>query len=431
MFGNINREASIVHIDCDAFFASCEQAKDPRLRGHPIVTGKERGIISSASYEARALGIKRGISLREAKAICPELVILPSDYETYSIYSRRLFQIIERFTPTVEEFSIDEAYCDIAGLRRIHRLPYPAIAKLIKSTIQKELDVTVSVGVSLTKTLAKIASRHRKPDGFTEVSSCKLKEFLKNVPLERVCGFGPNTVALLNKCGIYMVSDYVARPVGFSDKLLGKTGVELWYELCGNPIYKVCPGVKDKYLSISKTKTFVPPSCDKSLVKAHLMRNLESAFIKLRRHGLSTSSLTIYLRKSDFEGYYLEGRLDRHSSATLDFTGLCSRLFDALFVENAEYRATGVLLSDILPEGADNRTLFDDPAKIAKIADISKSIDVVNGVYGKYAVHLAAAHQALSNKNPHPRNEPVRRKTELLKGETARKRLRIPRLELV
>ena len=129
---------AIAHVDCDAFFASVEQAIDPSLKGKPVVTGKERGIIACASYEAKAFGIKRGVSLRDAKRACPGLVILPSDYETYSIYSERMFSIMRRFTPDVEEFSIDEAFCDLTGLRRVYRASYKDISRLMKEEIEKD-----------------------------------------------------------------------------------------------------------------------------------------------------------------------------------------------------------------------------------------------------------------------------------------------------
>jgi len=420
---------AIAHIDCDAFFASCEQARDPRLKGKPLVTGKERGIISCASYEAKALGIKRGLDLVDARRICPELVVLASDYETYSIYSERVFEIIRRFTPTVEEYSIDEAYCDLTGLRRIYRSSYKDIARQIKDAIHKELDITVSVGLGLTKTLAKVASRHQKPDGLTTVPGYDLHSFLKGMPLERVCGFGPNTVALLNKCGINDVLGYITRPLDFADKLLGKVGRELWHELRGEAVYEISTDKKEKYLSISKTKTFSPASSVRALVKAHLMRNLESAFIKLRRHGLAAKTLSVYLKTVDFKYAGLSGELDRHSSSTLDFTGLCGRMFGMVFDGNIFYRATGVILTDIVSEGTDSRTLFDDPVKIKGIADISKAVDAINTSYGKYAVHIAATNPALTDRREHPRNAVASRKCDLLKGETFRKRLRIPLLK--
>ena len=421
---------AIVHIDCDAFFTSCEQSRTPSLKGRPLVTGKERGIISCASYEAKALGIKRGVSLRDAKKICPSLIILPSDYETYSLYSERLFAIVRRYTPDVEEFSIDEAFCDITGLRRLYRASYEDIAIRIKDDVQKELDITVSVGLSLSKTLSKIGSRYKKPNGFTALPGYKLHEFLKDIPLEMVCGFGPNTVSLLNKFNINTVLDYIKIPVAFADKLLGKIGRELWYELRGQSVYALSKQKKEKYLSISKTKTFMPSSADKDVLKSNLMKNLESACIKLRRHKLSAGYITIYLRRDDFSGVGHEARLSRHSSSTLDFTGVCAELFEMVFKRGSLYRATGVILSEIVPEGVDQRTLFDDPVKIKDVIQLSKSVDSINEKYGKHAVHIATSQYAADHAKDHPRNEVAWRKTELLKGETFRKRLNIPLLKM-
>src|SRR5512140_3887596 len=140
---------ALVHIDCDAFFASCEQAVHPELRGKPVITGKERGIVAAASYEAKAKGITRGVSLYDVKKICPDAVIVPSDYETYSLFSVRMFGILKRFSPDVEEYSIDEAFVDLTGLRRSYHGSYEVIAEKIRKTVETELGITVSAGISL------------------------------------------------------------------------------------------------------------------------------------------------------------------------------------------------------------------------------------------------------------------------------------------
>src|SRR5512143_740842 len=140
---------AILHVDADAFFASCEQAIHPELRGRPVITGKERGIVAAASYEAKARGVSRGVRLSEVKKICPEAVILPSDYETYSLFSVRMFEILRRFSPDVEEYSIDEAFVDLTGLRRSSHGPYELIARAMQTAIETELGITVSAGVSL------------------------------------------------------------------------------------------------------------------------------------------------------------------------------------------------------------------------------------------------------------------------------------------
>ena len=139
---------AILHIDGDAFFASCEQSRNPAYQGKPVITGKERGIVASMSYEAKRRGVTRAMRLREALTVCPDAIVVPSDYETYSLLSTRMFAIVRRFTPDVEEYSIDECFADITGLQRPLKLSYPQIAARIKQTLDIELGFTFSVGLA-------------------------------------------------------------------------------------------------------------------------------------------------------------------------------------------------------------------------------------------------------------------------------------------
>jgi len=417
----------ILHIDCDAFFTSVEQALNPELKGKPVVTGKERGIVACASYEAKALGVKRPMRLFEARKTCPRLICLPSDYETYSLYSKRLFEIVRRFTPTVEEYSVDEAFAELSGLRRVYRAGYPEIAWRIKQTVQKELGLTVSVGLSASKTLAKIASKENKPNGFTVVRARELHQFLPKILLERVCGFGPNTVALLQKNGLRSVWDYVLKPERWARQLLGKIGVELWHELRGNAVYAIVTAEKESYASISKTKTFTPPSSEKDFVRAQLIRNLESAFIKLRRHKLRAKKLAVFLRRQDFSSAGLEAEFDRSTSSTLDAVHRASDLFEKIFHPGYSYRLTGIVLSKLEEDGGIQYSLFDDVPRIQALKSLDKVVDGVNELYGKHALHLGSTlwlgkyRQHVSERGDFPQ-----RKRELLRGETFRQRLNIP-----
>lgn len=417
----------ILHIDCDAFFTSVEQALHPELKGRPVVTGKERGIIACASYEAKALGIARGVSLIEAKKICPGLVCLPSDYESYSLFSKRMFEIMRRFTPEVEEYSIDEAFAELSGLRRIHRAGYSEIAWKMKETLQRELGLTVSVGLSSSKALAKIASKEKKPDGFVVVRVSELHQFLPKIALERVCGFGPNTVALLHKQGLKSVWDYVNKPLPWARKLLGKIGAELWHELRGQPIYPIVTTPKKDYASVSKCKTFTPPSQNKNFVFAQLTRNLESAFIKLRRHGLSARGISIFLREQDFRTRGLEVLLDRHMSSALDAAGPVHTLFDKIFEPDRMYRLTGVVLFNLCASRNIQHSLFDDVPRIEAYQRLDAVIDAAGSKYGKHALSLGMSlwlgrhKQHLSERGDVPA-----RKKNLLPGETFRQRLGLP-----
>lgn len=422
---------AIVHLDGDAFFASCEQAIHPELKGRPVITGAERNIVSSMSYEAKARGIKRAVALWQAKQMCPEVVILPSDYETYSLISKRLFSIMRRFTPDVEESSIDEGYCDLKGLRRLYRTSYEDIAHQIQQTIERELDIPISLGLSVTKILAKLASKYKKPHGFTAVPGYDVHLFLKQIPVGEVCGFGPNTTALLLKQGVRTVWDYVSRPEAWVKKLLGKIGIELWLELRGQKVYTLNTELKSSYDSISKTKTFTPPSDSFDYVKAQLLRNTESAFIKARRYSLRTKRLIVYLKQQDFKTAGFQIDLNRATSCHLEAFKWIEEAFKQLFVPRALYRATGVVLLCLEEDGSVQFDLFEDPVRVTAMSRLSKSVDEINRMYGKHTVAVATGlylekrKQELGVKT-NSRNLVAQRKQDLLKGETYRQHLNIP-----
>ncbi len=419
---------AIAHIDCDAFFASVEQSLDPSLKGKPVIVGKDRGIAAAFSYEAKRKGVVRAMQLSEIKKLCPDAVFLPCDYETYSLVSRRFYGILRRFTPDVEEYSIDEAFADITGLRRVYHGSYESIAQEMKDTLERELGITVSIGLSLTKSLAKICSRDNKPSGLTCVKGYELKDYLKQVPTYCVCGFGPASVELLAKHGVRTVWDYVERPETFARSLLGKIGSELWHELKGEAVYKVIKEKKEGQASLSKTKTFTPPSNVRDFVRAQLIRNMESAFIKLRRHRLRTKEIGVYLKDSDHRGRGLAADLTKHTDSPLEGVKIVSALFDKLFDPRVKYRATGVWFNDLEGGVETQRDLFEDPARIAALRDISKAIDEAASIYGKHALHLASS-DVLKDYRQHlgDRGDFSSRKLDPLKGENFRQHLGIPR----
>ncbi|MEE8432270.1 MAG: DNA polymerase IV, partial [Candidatus Desulfatibia sp.] len=422
---------AILHLDADAFFASCEQAVQPSLKGKPVVTGKERGIVSAASYEAKRRGVKRAMRLFEAKKACPETVFLPSDYEMYSIFSVRMFEIIRRFSPTVEEYSIDEAFVDLSGLRRVHHASYEKIAEKMRDTVERELDIPVSVGVSLTKVLAKLASKHKKPHGLVAVTGRDIPLFLQKFPIEKVWGIGKNTAALLRKFGVDTALDFARKDERFVAKRLSKPYREIWNELNGRTAYPVSTESKSSYKSISKTKTFTPPSSDKAYVFSQLFKNLENACIKARRHNLAAKKLILLTRSHDFRDQGLECRLDRPSSYPMEISEIVKEGFNALYREDILYRLTGVVLADLMPVRNVQFSLFDDAVKIEKMSRIYDVMDLLAGKFGKHAVHHAASLQAnLRAQHEGERGNVSLRKTELLKGENSRQRLGLPFLQI-
>ncbi len=421
---------AILHVDADAFFASCEQAINPQLKGRPVVTGKERGIVAAASYEAKSRGIKRGMRTFEVKRICPDAVILPSDYETYSLFSVRMFNIFRRFSPDVEEYSIDEAFVDLTGLRRAYHGSYQSIAGKIQDTVKKELGITVSIGVSLSKVLAKIGSKHKKPAGLVMIPGRDIHLYL-NLPLGDVWGIGPNTAAYMSKFSVFTALDYARKDEAFVTRYLSKPHLEIWHELNGRSVYPVLSVSKDNYKSISKAKTFTPASSDEIFVYAQLSKNLENACIKARRHKLAAIRLIIFLRGQDFRSRGLEIKLNSPTSYPADMLSALRNGFNHIYRHGVLYRQTGVVLAGLVPDNRLQMTLFDDPVRIEKMSKIYCAVDEISERYGKHAIqHASSLPAKLQTQHEGDRGDVPRRKTELFKGENTRQRVGLPVLNI-
>jgi len=422
---------AILHIDADAFFVSCEQALDPSLRGKPVITGKERGIVSALSYEAKALGVKRAMRLFEAKKICPHIVALPSDYEAYSLFSLRMFEIMRRFSPDIEEYSIDEAFVDITGLRSLYHCSYMEIAGKIQAAIRKELDISVSIGISTTKVLAKLASKHRKPAGLTAISGKEIHHYLAGLPIEKVWGIGPNTTARLNKLGIGTPLEFVRKDEGFIKRQLSKPYIEIWNELRGTSIHPVRSEAKRDYKSISKGKTFTPPSTEEEFVFAQLSKNLENACIKARRHGLAARRLSIVLRRQDFSDIGTELKLSRPSAFPAELFGTLRAGFEHIFETTTLYRSTTVVLSGLISPGPTQYGLFDDVLRIEKISKIYEALDGASKKFGKHSLcHGSSLLTKLQAQHEGERGDASRRDKELFRGENGRQKLGLPLLNM-
>ncbi len=422
---------AILHLDADAFFASCEQAIHPELRGRPVITGKERGIVAAASYEAKAKGVQRGVRLSDVRKICPGAVILPSDYETYSLFSVRMFEILRRFSPDVEEYSIDEAFVDLTGLRRSFHGPYELIARKMQEVVQQELGLSVSVGVSLSKVLAKIGSKHRKPHGLTMVPGRDIHRFLETLPVGKVWGIGPNTAAFLGKHGIRTALDFARKDERFVQQQLSKPYQEIWHELNGRSVYPVTIEPKTSYQSISKTKTFTPPSRDEGFVFAQLSKNMENACIKARRYRLAATRLVVFLRRQDFSDTGVEIRLTSPTAFPTELFGALREGFRTLYRSDALYRQTGVVLAGLVPEEGIQHSLFDDVAKIEKMARVYRAVDILSEKFGKHAVqHAASLPTKLQAQHEGERGDVPVRRSALLRGESLRQRLKMPMLHV-
>ncbi|MGC2425011.1 MAG: DNA polymerase IV [Nitrospirota bacterium] len=422
---------AILHVDADAFFASCEQALHPELKGKPVITGKERGIVAAASYEAKRRGVTRAMRLFEVKKVCPDAVILPSDYESYSLFSMRMFEILRRFSPDVEEYSIDEAFVDLTGLRRMYHGSYGTIAEKIQHTIQTELDISVSIGVSLSKVLAKIGSKYKKPHGLTLIPGREIHTYLGKLPIDSVWGIGPNTAAYLNKFEVRTALDFAKKDEWFIKQHLAKPYQEVWNELNGRSVLRVTTETKSTYQSIGKSKTFTPPSSDETFIFAQLSKNLENACIKARRYRLVALRLVLFLRTQDFKDVGIEMQLNHPSAYPVELMEVLREGFGQIYNSRNLYRSTGVVLTGLMEEGQMQYGLFDDVMRIEKASKVYTAVDELSKRFGKHTVQQAASLPVKEQaQHEGERGDVPVRKADLFKGENERQRLGVPMLHV-
>ncbi len=423
---------AILHIDGDSFFASCEVARNPSLRGKPVVTGQERGIASSMTYEAKRLGVTRGMKLHDIKRICPEAVILPSDYETYGLYSQRMYDIVRRYTPAVDEYSIDECFADLTGLRRSLRMPYAEMARRIKHELDSSLGITFSIGLSVNKVLAKVASKWKKPSGLTIIPGREIHTFLKDLPVGKVWGIGPNTENYLAKFGIRTALDFALRDVSWVKSHLSKPFQEIWQELRGDFVFPLNTEAKHDYQSISKTRTFTPPSSDRDFVLSQLSKNIENACIKMRRHGLFTKEFFFYLKTQDFHHAGLEMKLQSSVCIPEVIIKSVRDQFDRVYKKGVLYRATGIVLMKLHSVEAQTLDLFGRLDRVQNITRVYEAVDRVAERYGKHTLFLGSSFIAMKQEqHKGERGTPTDRRRPVFPGETLRKHINIPILGVV
>lgn len=428
---------AILHIDGDAFFASCEQSLHPELRGKPVITGRERGIAASVSYEAKARGVLRGMPIHEIKKICPDVIWLPSDYETYSLLSKRFYDIVRRYTSDVEEYGIDECFADITGLRRPLRKSYPDIAAAVQYELSRELGCTFSIGLSCTKVLAKLGSKWKKPFGLTVMPTRSIPDFLAQTPVEKLWGIGPQTTALLNKYRIVTALDFAQRSEDWVKDNLSKPFYEIWQELNCKSVMPLVLAEKESYYSIQKFKTFTPPSTDRAFVFSQLSKNIENACIKVRRYHQAAKEVVFCLRTQDFRNYGLSVKLSRQSNFAHEIVKVAESVFDELYRPNVLYRQTGVVLAGLTTDEQPQLDLFGSHLKAEAWSRVYEGIDDLAAKFGKHTVFLGSSFSAQArpyqavgpgNRPQHvgSRGDQPVRKVELFKGESSRRRIGIP-----
>jgi len=311
---------SIVHLDADAFFASVEQAADTRLRGKPVAVGGEsRGIIASASYEARKFGIYTPMPTALARRLCPKLIVLPGHYDLYEEFSNGMFAYAYDFTPDVERTSIDEGYFDLTAN---HKKPAVEIALTISKAIRQSLKITVSEGVASNKLISQIASKLNKPSAFENVPGGQEKQFIQPLPNRWLPGIGPKTSARLNAAGLAKIRHVAATPVEMLELVLGRQALTIRQFAHGIDERPLVPA-REPQKTFSQQETFASDLTDEEYIAATLRRMADDLFAKVRAEQRTIRTLTVTVR-------YNDRAEDQVSESLLEPTDLETEVYDRL-----------------------------------------------------------------------------------------------------
>jgi DNA polymerase-4 len=298
------RPRSILHLDMDAFFAAVEQRDRPELKGRPVIIGADprggrgRGVVSTASYEARRFGVGSAMPISQAFRACPDGVYLPPDIELYSRESRRVMDILRRVTDRVEPVSIDEAFLDVTAGERAFG-PGETVARRLKKEIRDETGLTASVGVATSKLVAKVASDMRKPDGLVVVAPGGEAAFLAPLPVRRLWGVGPKMEERLATLGVVTIGDLAALEHGRLENRLGTHGQDL-QQLARGIDEREVHGESEGAKSIGQEHTFDTDTADSERLRALLLSLADSVAARLRSHGLKGRTLTLKYRDETF-----------------------------------------------------------------------------------------------------------------------------------
>lgn len=373
----------IAHLDLDTFFLSVELLNHPEYVGKPaFVGGRDRGVVTSASYEARAFGVRSGMPSRKALQLCPHAIVLGHSRGEYSRYSRWVTQIIAAKAPLFEKASVDEFYIDLTGMQRFFD-PLQWTIDLRKQ-IMEETKLPISFGLASNKMMAKIATDEAKPNGYLQVPFGKEKEFLAPMKVSKIPGVGEHTYEVLKAMGIATINDISEKTVEELEERLGKWGIDLWYKSQGIHHGEVSNYHEAK--SISSEHTFNENKLDIGYLKSELVRLTEKISYELRQDGKVAGCIALKIRYHDFETVSRQTTVT-YTCADDEIIPVVKELFDKLYKKGEPVRLLGVRLSE-LTNDAIQTNLFDD---VESKKDLYKAIDNVKERFGKAAVKRASS----------------------------------------
>lgn len=375
----------IALVDCDSFFVSCEQSVNPELKGKPVCVMSGRGqCVISRSREAKKLGVKMGMPYFQIEGELKKATYINANHELYSEISKKVMAVLKTFSPNVEIYSVDEAFVDLTGLERLYKRNYLEIAQMIREKVLEETDIPVSIGVSSSKSLAKLASDKAKNIGEKVflIGARKIIPLLKHTSIDEIWGIGRNLSQLLRKNGILTAYELISQDDLWLDKQIGIRGLEMKHELLGEMISPVSNEVKLPK-SIQKTSALAKFSSDKNYLKNSLNYHIHRACMRLRRLDAKCKSVSIFLRTKDFKVYCEKKLLNIPTDFEMEISDIIFEMLNKIYNPNILYRSTGVILENFEQNSNAQMSLFTDFSQDIKKEKLAKCFDKLEEKFGK------------------------------------------------
>ena len=387
---------NIVHFDLDTFFVSVERLINPALAGKPVLIGgtSDRGVVASCSYEARKFGVHSAMPMKMARTLCRDAVIVRGDMELYSKYSHDVTDIIAEKAPMYEKASIDEHYIDVTGMDRFfgtlrwtHEL---------RQSIMKNTGLPISFGLSVNKTVSKIATGEAKPNGELQVQRDAVKPFLAPLSIRKIPMIGDKTYRLLRSMGIVTIDTLSKIPVEMMERVMGKNGIMIWEKANGQDSTPVVPYSESK--SISTETTFEQDSIDVVKMKEKLVKMVEKIAFELRDQQKLTSCVTVKIRYSNFDTHTLQKSVP-YTAFDHILIPLVKELFDRLYQRRMLIRLIGVRFSGLVA-GNPQLNMFEDSSEMISLY---QALDKVRNKYGQKIVRRGVAYEKSEKRNSEKR----------------------------
>lgn len=387
----MNQLRNILHVDMDAFFVSVEEVLDPSLCGKPVVVGGDpngRGVVAAASYTARKYGIHSAMPLARARRLCQSAIFLRASHRRYVEFSRRIFDVLQSYSPLVEPMSLDEAFIDITGCLRLHGSLLDT-AQQIHDRIREQVGINSSIGIASNKLVAKVASAEAKPNGMLWIVPKMERKFLAPLGVEKIPGIGPKSAVELRRMGIHTVAHLGELPVEWLEQAYGKWGTALYFKargVCEHPV----TAEKEDSRSINRETTLEEDAVDPRFLKSVLSYLVEKAASQLRQENLYMRSVTLKLRYSDFKTVTRCHTLREFTNDDgIIFHAICN-LFVKLFTRRTRVRLIGVSLSSLNRSRFQQTDLF-EKAFPERRDRLFQGIDLIRGKHGFHSILKAGS----------------------------------------